>query len=115
MRFLSRAATCAAITLTLTAMGSAGSLAEGAYELSLVPPAVGAGLTAFRLNVATGQVSNVSGPTPSDVQDLQPIPVGEYRLYFTETPDNKTFWLYRLETHTGRTWFDGNNTWSEIK
>ena len=42
MRFLSRAATCAAITLTLTAMGSAGSLAEGAYELSLVPPAVGA-------------------------------------------------------------------------
>jgi len=31
-------------------------------------------------------------------KDPQPIPPGEYRLYSTETSDNKVFWLYRLET-----------------
>jgi hypothetical protein len=105
----------AAITLTVTATGSVTCFAADGYELTLVPPAMGAGLTAFRLNVATGQVSNVTGAAASDVQDPQPIPAGEYRLYFTQTPDNKTFWLYRLDTRTGRAWFDGNNSWSEIK
>ena len=115
MRFPFGAAMFTAITLTIAATGSVSSFAADSYELTLVPPATGENPTAFRLNVATGQVSNVTGSPASDVQDPQPIPAGEYRLYFTQTSDNKLFWLYRLDTRTGRTWFDGSNTWSEIK
>ena len=50
-----------------------------------------------------------------DVKDPQPIPAGEYRLYGTETSDNEIFWLYRLETQTGRTWYYSDNSWTEIK
>ena len=115
MRFLSRVTMLAAIALTLTAIGSTRSLAEDGYELAFISPATGGGITAFRINVATGQVSNVSGANASDVKDQQAIPAGKYRLYTIETPDNKSFWLYRLETQTGRTWFYSDNSWTEIK
>jgi hypothetical protein len=115
MRCRSRVKMFTATTLILTAIGSTRLLAADGYELTVIPPAMGAGIAVFRLNVTTGQVSNVTGAPASDVTDPQAIPPGEYHLYFAETPDNKTFWLYRLETHTGRTWFDGNNSWTEIK
>jgi hypothetical protein len=50
----------------------------------------------------------------ADITDPQAIPVGKYRLYHAETPDNKTYWLYRLETQSGRTWFCSNNVWTEV-
>jgi hypothetical protein len=115
MRFLSRVTALAAITLALAAIGSTGSLAQDGYELAFIAPPAGGGITAFRINVATGQVSNVSGASPADVKDPQAIPAGKYRLYTSETPDNKAFWLYRLETQTGRTWFYSDNSWTEIK
>jgi|SRR5579872_3300210 len=115
MRFLSRVTALAAITLALTAIGSTGSLAQDGYELAFIAPAASGGVTVFRINVATGQVSNVSGASPVDVKDPQAIPAGKYRLYSTETPDNKSFWLYRLETQTGRTWYYSDNGWTEIK
>jgi hypothetical protein len=115
MRFLTRVTTVAAITLTLTAAGSTGSRAEDGYEIAIVPPVTGGGPTVFRINIASGQVSNASGTNLSDVKDPQAVPAGKYRLYVAVTPDNKTFWLYRLDTQTGRTWFDSDNTWTEIK
>ena len=115
MRFLSRVITFVAMTLALTAIGSTGSLAEDVYEMAVIPAGTGGGATAFRINTASGQVSIVSGDNLVDVKDSAAIPAGKYRLYFTATTDNKTFWLYRLETQTGRTWFDGNNAWIEIK
>jgi hypothetical protein len=114
MRLLSRLAILAAMTLSLAAIGSTGSLAADSYTLTIIPPAMGGNPTAFRINVATGQVSNVSGSPSTNVTDPQPIPAGTYRLYSTATPDNKIFWLYRLDTQTGRTWFDSNNSWNEI-
>jgi hypothetical protein len=115
MRCLSRVTTFAAITLTFTAIASTRLLAEDGYDLAFIAPPTGGGMTAFRINVATGQVSNVSGANASDVKDPQAIPAGKYRLYTIETPDNKSFWLYRLETQTGRTWFYSDNSWTEIK
>jgi len=67
------------------------------------------------INVTTSQVTNVSSSSYVDVKDPQPIPPGEYRLYGTETSDNEIFWLYRLETQTGRTWYYSDNSWTEIK
>jgi len=115
MRLLTQFTTVAAITLTLTAIGSTGSLAEDVYEMAFIAPAIGGGPTVFRINVATGQVGTLGTSAFSDVADPQPIPAGKYRLYVAVTPDNKSFWLYRLETQTGRTWFYSNNNWSEIK
>jgi hypothetical protein len=104
MRFLSRLATFAAVTLTLAAIGTTTSQAEDAYELTIVPAATGGSPQVFRLNVATGQVSFVSGSNFTAIPDPQPIPAGKYRLYFTQTPDQSTYWVYRLETLAGRTW-----------
>jgi hypothetical protein len=115
MRFLSKLAAFAAISLTFTAIGNTSSLAEDGYELAMLPPATGGSITVFRINTATGQVSSVSGTSMSPVADPETLPAGKYRLYFSQTPDNKSFWLYRLETTTGRTWFDGSNSWTEIK
>ena len=115
MRFLRQLTTFAVIALTLTAIGSTRSLAEDGYELAVIAPEIGGGPTVYRINVASGQVRNVSGSNISDVNDSQAIPAGKYRLYIGQTPDNKTYWLYRLETVTVRTWFYSNNTWTEIK
>jgi hypothetical protein len=115
MRLLCRVTTLAAVILTLTATGSTSSLAEDGYEMAFVAPEIGGGITVFRINVASGQVSNVSGSNFSNTNDPQAIPAGKYRLYVAGTPDNKTFWLYRLDTLTGRTWFYSNNAWGEIK
>ena len=106
MRFLFRITMFAAIALTLTAIGSARSMAENVYELAVIPPPeTGGGISVYRINVVTGQVTNASGFT---------FPPGRYRLYFAQTPDQKTFWLYRLETQTGRMWFFSNSVWTEI-
>jgi hypothetical protein len=115
MRFLFRITMFAAIALTLTAIGSARSMAENVYELAVIPPPeTGGGISVYRINVVTGQVTNASGFTFSDISDSQPVPPGRYRLYFAQTPDQKTFWLYRLETQTGRMWFFSNSVWTEI-
>jgi hypothetical protein len=114
MRPLSRLAMLAAMSLSLAAIGSTRSLAADAYEIAVIPPPIGGGPTMFRLNVTTGQVSLVSVSPSTDVTDPQPIPAGTYRLYSTEPPDNKSFWLYRLETQSGRTWYYSNNSWIEV-
>jgi hypothetical protein len=115
MRFLSPATTLAGLFLLLSALGSGGSLAADAYDLVVLrPPQGGAGMV-FRLDVTTGQVSAVSGSGFAPVKDPQPIPLGLYRLYPSETPDKASFWLYRLETLSGRLWSYANGAWSEIK
>jgi hypothetical protein len=115
MRFLSRVTAFAAITLTLMTVGGTQSWAADSYELTIVTPAVGGSPIVYRIDVATGKVSNVSASPAADVGDPQAIPAGAYQLYVSETPDNKSYWLYRLETETGRTWFYSNNSWTEIK
>ena len=114
MRCFSRLTMFAAITLILAAFGSTKLLAADAYEMALVPPPAGGSPSIFRLNVSTGDVSYVSGTSYLGVPEPQPIPSGTYRLYLTPASDNKVFWLYRLESQTGRTWFYSNNTWIEV-
>jgi len=114
MRLLPRAAAFAAMVLTLTVLGAAETLAEDGYELTIIRPDASDGVTVYRVNVETGQVSNVSGASVVDIGDPQPIPVGSYRLYSAQTPDKKSYWLYRLDTRSGRTWFFTNNAWAEV-
>jgi len=114
MRCWSRVTTFAAFTLILIAIGSTRSLADG-YDMALIPPPQGGAPTVYRINVTSGEVSSISGSAFSVIKDPQAIPAGKYQLYFTATPDNKTYWLYRLETQSGRTWFCSGTTWAEIK
>jgi len=97
MRLLFQVTMFVAIFLIFAAAGSARSLAADGYGLTFVVPPPGGSPTVFRINVTTGQVTNVSGSSYVDVKDPQPIPPGEYRLYSTETSDNKVFWLYLAE------------------
>jgi hypothetical protein len=114
MRYLPQAATFAAAILAFTVMGSAISSAEDGYELTVIRPDASDGVTVYRINVETGLVSNVTGATAADVAESQPLPAGEYRLYSAQTPDKKSYWLYRLDTRSGRTWFFSNNAWNEV-
>jgi hypothetical protein len=114
MKILANAIAISAICLLLTCVGETRAAAGSAYELTLIPPTETGSPTIFRLDVVTGQVSDVSGSSAVNTKDPQPIPPGVYRLYATQTSDNKTYWLYRLETLSGRTWFISNNTWSEV-
>jgi len=114
MRSISKAIAAALVVLALTAAVSAPSSAAGGYELTMLPPPPNGNPTVFRLNVTTGQVSDVSGQNAVNTSDPQPLPTGVYRLYVVVTPDAKTFWLCRLETLTGRTWYIDNNVWNEV-
>jgi hypothetical protein len=115
MRLLSQLTIFVAIALAPTAVASTTSLAEDAYDLAIVRPINNGSLIVFRLNVTSGQVSNVSGSPVSNVNDAQPVPAGKYRLFIGETPDHNSYWLYRLETTTGRIWSYSNNGFTEIK
>jgi hypothetical protein len=114
MRHFLQAAMLAATIPTLTAIGSASSLAGDGYELTIIRPDASDGVTVYRINVETGLVTNVSGATAADVSDPQPVPVGEYQLYSAQTPDKKSYWLYRLDKNSGRTWYFSNNAWNEV-
>jgi hypothetical protein len=114
MKILANAIAISAICFFLTCAYETQAAAGSAYELTLIPPTETGSPTIFRLDVVTGQVSDVSGSPAVAMKDPQPIPPGIYRLYATQTSDNKTYWLYRLETLSGRTWFISNNTWSEV-
>ena len=114
MSFLFRAATGAIIAFAPLVTASNAACAQQGYELTMITPSTAGSMAAYRLNVATGQVSNVSGSTSSEVQEPQNIPAGQYRLYSVQTLDKVSYWLYRLETQTGRTWFLSNNSWTEV-
>jgi hypothetical protein len=95
-------------------VGSAPAFASPTYELAMTAPGASGITNVFRVNVASGAVSNVSNTPIVNIADPQPIPPGNYRLFVATSADGKTFWLYRLETESGRTWFIANNTWREV-
>ena len=99
-----------------TLFNIAPSHADGAYELTVVRPGLNQVPTVYRTNVASGQVAYVAGGTAFlDVKDPQSIPPGNYHLYFVTSEDKKgSFWLYRLDQQSGRTWYISNSTWYEI-
>ncbi len=112
---LSKLIGAAALFLAMTSVFAAPSLASPAYELALTAPAAGAGPSIYRINVASGEVSYVSGNNFLGLRDAQPIPPGDYHLHVAISTDGKgTYWLYRLDAATGRTWFLSTGSWTEI-
>ncbi len=94
---------------------TAPSLAEPAYELTVVPPVPNGTPFIYRIDVASGQVSYVSGTNFLVIKDAPPIPPGAYHLHLQTGTDGKgSYWLYRIDAETGRTWFLGAGTWTEI-
>jgi len=89
------------------------AFAAPAYEMAVVVPPLGGGPSIFRIAVATGQVMTIGtqlGPTV----DPAPLPPGDYHLLVTQTPDQKTYWMFRMDAQSGRVWFLSDDTWTEI-
>jgi len=98
----------------LTGVGTApAAFAAPAYEMVFAAPSLGGSPSVFRIAVATGQVMAI-GTQFGPIADAAPLPLGDYHLHVTETPDQKTYWLYRMDSQSGRVWFLSNNTWTEI-
>ncbi len=112
---LSKLIGAASLFLAMTCVFAAPSLAAPAYELTVVPPAPNGVPFIYRIDVASGQVSYVSGNNFLVVKDGASIPPGSYHLHLQMGTDAKgTYWLYRIDAGTGRTWFLGAGTWTEI-
>src|SRR5579862_2321870 len=87
--------------------------ASSSYEMAIVPASNIAGPTYYRVNVATGQVNYISGTQFTATKDAAALPQGDYHLYPQLSPDGKTYWLYRMDSQSGRTWFLSNDSWTE--
>ncbi|MGP8233148.1 MAG: hypothetical protein ACLQL2_10860 [Methylovirgula sp.] len=115
MQGLMRSAIGLFLLLAVTCAGATASLAAPAYELTVVTPGGSVTPVIYRLNVASGEVSYTYGVNFSSTKDPQPVPQGAYRLYAATGTDGKgSYWLYRLETQSGRLWVLGAGIWSEI-
>lgn len=84
------------------------------YEMAILPASNAAGPTYYRVNVATGQVAYISGTQFMSTKDAAALPQGDYHLYPQLSPDGKTYWLYRMDAQSGRTWFLSNESWAEV-
>jgi hypothetical protein len=112
---LSKLIRIASLFLVMTCVFAAPSLAAPAYELTVVPPAPNGAPFIYRINVASGEVSYVSGNNFLAIKDTSQIPPGSYHLHLQMGTDNKgTYWLYRSDAETGRTWFLSAGVWTEF-
>ncbi len=115
MQRLMRSATGLFLLIAITCAGTTASLAASAYEVTVVTPGGSATPVIYRLNVTTGEVSYTYGVNFSGTKDPQAVPQGAYRLYSAAGADGKgNYWLYRLETQSGRLWVLGAGVWNEI-
>jgi hypothetical protein len=115
MQRLMRSVTGLFLLIAVTCTGAAASAATPAYEVTVVTPGGSATPIIYRLNVATGEVSYTYGVNFSGTKDPQAVPQGAYKLYAATSADGKgNYWLYRLETQSGRLWVLGAGVWNEI-
>jgi hypothetical protein len=99
-----------------TLVGTTVSFAAPAYELTIIPPASGGIPKVFRIEVASGLVSYISRSDFVAMKEPQNLPAGAYHLYPAVSPNgNKTYWVYRFDAQSGRTWFlTSSNSWQEV-
>jgi hypothetical protein len=112
---LSKLIRAASFFLVMTCAFATPSLAASPYEITVVPPVPNGSPSIYRINVASGEVSYVSGNNFLAIKDTQPIPPGSYHLHLQTSTDGKgTYWLYRSDADTGRTWFLSAGIWTEF-
>jgi hypothetical protein len=98
-----------AVSLTLAASAA---FAVASYEMVILPPPVGGAPQFYRIDVATGQVMSV-GTALVLTKDAS-LPQGSYHLYQVASPDAKSYWVYRMDSQSGRVWFLQNGVWTEV-
>lgn len=113
MKQFSKVIAAGAVFLATAATGATMALAESAYELVVITPAPNAGPNIYRVEVASGQVLQVVGNNFVTTKDPQTLPPGSYHLQWISTADGKSYWLYRFDAQTGRTWFFNGTQWTE--
>jgi hypothetical protein len=104
----------ATIVLAAASMLAASvAFAASSYEMAIIAGAVGGSPTFYRIDVAAGQVMTV-GSAFGMTADSSPLPQGNYHLYKTESADGKEYWMYRMDSQSGRVWFLSNGAWTEV-
>jgi gamma-glutamylcyclotransferase (GGCT)/AIG2-like uncharacterized protein YtfP len=115
MKHLAMIFVASSLVLAIAGVTSApAAFAAPSYQMVVVPPAVAGSPTYFRINVATGQVMYIGGTQFVLTMDSAPLPQGDYHLYSAATPDGKSYWMYRMDSQSGRTWFITSGTWTEV-
>jgi hypothetical protein len=109
-----RTSLCLALSIfSLVVLGAPPALAAHAFEMTIVPPTSALGYTVYRVDIATGVVTFIDSQGQyAKTADPDPIPQGDYHLKFTQAADGKTYWIYRMDSQTGRTWSLVGTTWT---
>jgi hypothetical protein len=90
------------------------AFAAHAFEMTIVPPTSALGFTVYRIDTATGAVASVGAAKYLLTSDPTPIPQGDYHLRYVQSTDGKSFWLYRTDSQTGRTWSLAGVGWAVV-
>jgi hypothetical protein len=104
----------APLAFSLAGLFTTHLLAGTAYEFAYVPATTVGNPLFFRITVSTGQVFSV-GNKLIVVTEAVPIPPGDYHLYPVVSPKDGSYWIYRMDSQSGRVWFFSNNTFTEAK
>ena len=100
--------------LAANALSTSRAEAEPVYDAVMVAAPVGDNQVLYRIDITTGEVVRVDAAQITKIPESAPLPAGDYHLYLSESPDLKTYWLYRMDKGTGRIWFlSAGTTWIE--
>jgi len=98
-----------------------GAATSRAYQTVVIPGSNSASVGVFRVNIATGQVTNGwgSATTMQPIADVT-LPAGQYHLVGWSQPaasDGSVAWgLVRVDTVSGRVWtLNGSNPYNWIE
>ncbi len=113
MKPLFKAILAGSVFLAALAGGATMAMAGSAYELAVITPVPGGGPAIYRIEVASGQVAAIVGSNFAVTKDAQVLTPGSYHLQWISSLDAKSYWLYRFDKQTGRTWFYSGGVWTE--
>ncbi len=94
----------AILFLSAMVLESTPAFAAHAYEMTVIPATAALTFNVYRIDTATGSVVSSNGVGYVKTSDPTPLPQGDYHLRYAQSFDGKSYWLYRMDSQTGRTW-----------
>jgi hypothetical protein len=115
MRILNAVFFISLLSLSALLMGPTPAFAAHAYEMTIVPPTTALAFPIYRIDPATGVVASSNGSGYLPTSDPSALPRGDYHLRYVQSVDGKNYWLYRMDSQTGRTWSLVGTAWAPMQ